>query len=642
MSIPFHVVVQGVITGLTYGLLALGLVLIYKTSRVLNFAHGELGALSAVLLERLINDFNFPYWPTLVLTLVTAALIGAGTELLLRRLFTRPRFLVMVATIGLAQLLFVLSLLSFLQPNEGAKPFPVPFTLKAHIDVFVLQPAHFVILIFAPLVAIGLGLFFTLTPYGLAVRAAAENADSARLGGIWVRRASTLAWAIAGVLSAITAILVGPFQANVISQALGPTLLVRALVAALIGGMVNLRVAFLAGVGIGVVEQVVFWNWPNPATVEAVMFGLLIGALLIRVRSLRTTSRTEEQSSWQFGAATRLRVATADRVRVGRIGMALAVVVALILPAVLSNSRSFLATQIFVFGIVGVSLTILTGWAGQLSLGHFGFVAVGAIVTARFGDALPLPLLLLLAGAIAAVVAILVGLPALRIRGLYLAVTTLGFAVLVRGWLLPHEQFGLPDPASQRVGRPSLLGIDLTSEQRYYYFALGLLLLVMAGAYNLRRSGVGRSMIAVRDNEVAAAAMGIRVMRTKLTAFAVSGFLAGVGGVAFAYGLFRFDVDTFDPYRSIFVVSMAVIGGMGSITGAVLGALYLIGLPALLGYSLTVDFLVGGVGLTIFILYLPGGLVSVLNAIGDSVTALVRRGTSADEPVAPVVADVHP
>lgn len=625
MSIPFHVVVQGVITGLTYGLLALGLVLIYKTSRVLNFAHGELGALSAVLLERLINDFNFPYWPTLALTLVAAALIGAGTELLLRRLFTRPRFLVMVATIGLAQLLFVLSLLSFLQPDEGARPFPVPFTLKANIDVLVLQPAHFVILFFAPVAALAVALFFSLTPYGLAVRAAAENADSARLGGIWVRRASTLAWAIAGVLSAITAILVGPFQANVFSQALGPTLLVRALVAALLGGMVNLRVAFLAGIGIGVIEQIVFWNWPTPSTVEALMFGLLIGALLLRVRSLRVTSRSEEQSSWQFGAATRKGLASADRVLVGRVGMALALTVAVALPAVLSNSRAFLLTQICVFAIVGVSLTILSGWAGQLSLGQFGFVAVGAIVTARFGDDLPLPVLLVVAGIIAAAVAILVGLPALRIRGLYLAVTTLGFAVLVTGWLLPHEQLGLPDPASQRVGRPSLLGIDLTSEKRYYYFALGLMLLVVAAAYNLRRSGIGRSMIAVRDNEVAAGAMGIRVMRTKLTAFAVSGFLAGVGGVAFAYGLFRFDIDSFNAQRSIFVVSIAVIGGMGSITGAVLGSLYLIGAPAALGYSLTVDFLVAGIGLTIFILYLPGGLVSLLSTIGDGVTDLWRR-----------------
>ena len=624
MSLPLHVVVQGVIVGLTYGLLALGLVLIYKTSRVLNFAHGELGAISAVLLERLVNDFDFPYWPTLVLTLVTAAAIGAGTELLLRRLFSRPRFLVMVATIGLAQLLFVLSLLSFIQPDQGARAFPVPFSLKGHVGVFVLQPGHFVILLFAPLVALAVALFFSLTPYGLALRAAAENADSARLGGIWVRRASTLAWAIAGVLSAVTAIMVGPFKANVFAQSLGPGLLVRALVAALIGSMVNLRVAFIAGIGIGVVEQAVFWNWPDASTVNVVMFGLLIVALLLRVRTLGVSSRTEEQSSWSFGAATRTKVASRDRVLVGRAGIAAAIAFGLALPLVLSNARSFLFGQIFIFGIIAVSLTILTGWAGQLSLGQFGFVAVGAIVTARLGDRLPLPVLLLVAGSIASAVAVLVGLPALRIRGLYLAVTTLGFSVLATTWLLPHEQLGLPHPSSQRVGRPSLLGIDLASERSYYYFALGLLAVVVVAAYNLRRSGIGRAMIAVRDNETAAGAMGIRVMRTKLTAFAISGFLAGVGGVAFAYSLFRFSVDSFDPYRSIFVVSMAVIGGMGSITGAVLGAFYLVGVPAALGYGLTVDFLVGGFGLTIFILYLPGGLVNVVEKLGDGIASLWR------------------
>jgi ABC-type branched-subunit amino acid transport system permease subunit len=388
--------------------------------------------------------------------------------------------------------------------------------------------------------------------------------------------------------------------------------------------MLNLRIAFVAGIAIGVIEQVVLWNWSDAGIVNAVMFALLIAALLVRVRTLGITSRTEEQSSWQFGAATHAKFASADRVVVGRVAMGFAVAVVVALPAVLSNSRAFVFGQIFIFGIIAVSLTILSGWAGQLSLGQFGFVAVGAIVTARFGDRLPLPVLLLLAGAVAALVAILVGLPALRIRGLYLAVTTLGFAVLATNWLLPHDQLGLPNPAAQYVGRPSFLGIDFSTERNYYYFALALLVLTVIVARNLRRSGVGRAMIAVRDNETAAGAMGIRVMRTKLTAFAVSGFVAGVGGVAFAYSFVRFSSSSFDPDRSIFVASMAVIGGMGSITGAVLGAFYLVGLPALLGYCLTVEFLVGGFGLTVFILYLPGGLSGMTDKVGDAITSLWR------------------
>lgn len=620
MSIPLHVLVVGLVTGLTYGLLALGLVLIYKSSRVLNFAHGELGAVSAVLLEKFVNDFGAPYWPTLLLVVALATLVGGGTELLLRRLFTRPRLLVMVATIGIAQLLFVLSILGFIQPDEGAAPYPVPFGLTGTVGGFILQPGHFVVLLFAPVFAIALALFFKLTPYGLAIRAAAENADSARLSGIWVRRVSTLSWMIAGALSALTAVMLGPFKINVFTQSLGPSLLVRALAAALIGGMVDLRIAFAAGIGVGVVEQIVFWNYPVGGTVEATMFGLLLLALLIRGRRLIVSPRTEERSSWESGAMTRLRAAAADRARVGRVAMAAVLVLALVLPAVSSNSRAYLFTRVFVFGVIALSLTLLAGWAGQLSLGHFGLVAVGAVVTARLDGDLPLPLLVLVAGAVTAAVTVLVGLPALRIRGLYLAVTTLGFAVLVQGWVLSHPQLGLPDPASTLLDRPRLLGIDLGPYRAYYYFALALLLLSLVAVHRVRHSGVGRAMLAVRENETAAAAMGVRVMRTKVMAFTISGFLAGVAGVAFAYGEERFSATSFDAYESIVVVSMVVIGGLGSIRGALLGAAYLLGVPAMFGHSQVVELLTGGIGLTVFVLYLPGGLVAALDRLGDVVT----------------------
>ena len=637
MSIPLHVLIQGLVTGLTYGLLALGLVLIYKSSRVLNFAHGELGAVSAVLLEKFVNDFNAPYWPTLVLVVAIATLVGGGTELLLRRLFARPRLLVMVATIGVAQILFVFSILGFIQPEEGAAPYPVPFTLTATVGGFILQPGHFVVLFFAPVVAAALALFFRLSPYGLAIRAAAENADSARLGGIWVRRVSTVSWMIAGALSAVTAIALGPFKINVFTQSLGPSLMVRALAAALIGGMVDLRVAFAAGIGIGVVEQVVFWNRPVGGTVEATMFGLLLVALLVRGRRLVISERTAERSSWDSGAMTRLRALAADRVRVGRIATVTVLVVVLVLPAVLSNSRAYLFTRIFVFAVIGLSLTLLAGWAGQLSLGHFGLVAIGAVVTARLDGDLPLPLLVVVAGVITAVVTVIVGLPALRIRGLYLAVTTLGFAVVVQGWVLSHEQLGLPDPASTLLDRPTFLGIDLGPYRTYYYFGLVLLLLSLVAIHRLRHSGVGRAMIAVRENETAAAAMGVRVMRVKVAAFAVSGFLAGVAGVAFAYGEERFSVTSFDAYQSIVVVSMVVIGGLGSIRGALLGSAYLLGIPAAFGHSQVVELLTGGIGLTVFVLYLPGGLAAALDRIGDAVTRLLGR-----EPPAGITAPPSP
>ena len=628
MSIPFYVVVQGVVFGLLYGLLALGLVLVYKSNRVLNFAHGQLGAVSAVALERLVNDFDAPYWPTIVLCLVAGAAIGAGVELLLRRLFTRPRFLVMVATIGVSQLLFVLGLVSFLQPEEGALPYPVPLTGRAEVDTFVLQPGHLAILIIAPLVALALALFFRLTPYGLAIRAAAENGDSARLSGIWVRRMSTLSWAIAGLLSAIAAILNGPFAPNVYAEAVGPGLLVKGLIAALIAGMVNLPAAFVAGIGVGVVEYVVYEN-ASPQTVQLLLFCLLLAALVVRSRTLRTTSRTEERSSWAQDAASRIRAVTEERELVGRAATIVAVAVAVALPLLLPVSKEYVFTRIWVFAVLGLSLTLLAGWAGQLSLGHFGLLAVGVIVTTRSLDDLPLPVVLLVAGIVTSLVAVVIGLPALRIRGLYLAVITLGFAVVVQGWLVGHASFGLPDPAFTLVERPAYL----RSEAGVYVFCLGLLVVVVIGLHHLRHSGVGRAMIAVRDNEVAAAAMGIRVTRVKLTAFAASGFLAGVAGVAFVLNEQQLSASAsfvgggadFDAYKSILIVSMAVIGGLGSIRGAVLGAVYLIGLPAALGSSQLIEVLTGGIGLTVFLLYLPGGLADALDRVGDSIAALLPR-----------------
>ena len=637
MSVPLHVVVVGLIIGLTYGLLAVGLVLVYKSNRVLNFAHGELGALSAVLVEKLVNDFGAPYWPTLAVALAVGTVLGGATELVLRRLFRAPRFLVMVATIGLAQLLFVLSILPAFQPDDGAAPYPVPFSFKASVDGFLLQPSHVTILVFAPLVAFALALFFARTKYGLGIRAAAENADSARLGGIWVRRMSTMSWMLAGFLAASTAILVAPFQANVFAQALGPTLMVRALAAALLGAMVNLRVAFLAGVGVGVIEQIALWNRPVGGSVEAVMFGLLLLALVVRGRSLRTSARTEERSSWRLGDAMRLRPAALERRRVGQFATVLALGAALLLPLVLGNARTFLFSRMFVLAIVAISLTMLSGWAGQLSLGHFGFVAVGAVVAARWGESLPLPVLLVVAGAVTALVATAVGLPALRIRGLYLAVVTLGFAVVMHGWVLGQPSFGLPDPASTLLDRPSILGIDLGPQRSYYYFALLLLVVVIGVTARLRRSAIGRSIIAVRDNEVGAAAMGIRVARTKLTAFAISGFLAGMAGVAFAYAQERFSTTSFDPLESIAIVAMVVIGGMGSIRGAVLGAVYLLGIPAAFGHGELAQFLTGGIGLTVFILYLPSGLGGVLDRAGD-LAVRVLQGTGARPVVQPTEA----
>ena len=219
--------------------------------------------------------------------------------------------------------------------------------------------------------------------------------------------------------------------------------------------------------------------------------------------------------------------------------------------------------------------------------------------------------------------------------GLFLAVTTLGFAIFMQEavlatpcWTLPlvHRTLctGLPNPASTLIGRSTLFGLSLQSERSFAWFSLGVLLISIFAVRTWRDKGVARRLIAVRDNELGAAAMGIPVLRTKLLAFGLSGFMAGYAGACLAFATERFSTATFDPTISFIIISMVVIGGLGSIPGAILGALYLEGLPALFGSNATIQFLTSGLGVVAFILYLPGGLGELLHRFGDVVTIGIR------------------
>jgi ABC-type branched-subunit amino acid transport system permease subunit len=195
-------------------------------------------------------------------------------------------------------------------------------------------------------------------------------------------------------------------------------------------------------------------------------------------------------------------------------------------------------------------------------------------------------------------------------------------------WTVPliHKTVctGLPNPASTLIGRPTLFGLSLSSERAFAWFSLGILLLSIFAVRVWRDKGVARRLVAVRDNEIGAAAMGIPVLRTKLLAFGLSGFMAGYAGACFAFATQRFSTTTFDPTISFIIIAMVVIGGLGSIPGAILGALYLEGLPAIFGANPTIQFLTSGLGVVAFILYLPGGLGEVLHRFGDVVAAGLR------------------
>jgi ABC-type branched-subunit amino acid transport system ATPase component/ABC-type branched-subunit amino acid transport system permease subunit len=472
-------------------------------------------------------------------------------------------------------------------------------------------------------------IFLNRTKYGVAVRASAANPDAARLAGIGIKRMSTIVWAIAGVLAVVATVLSAPFvgATTVTSGALGPSMLLRTFAVAILARLTSLPIALGVGVAVGIGEGLLYYNLSTePGIVDgALLLLVLVGVVLI---SLRPT-----------GLGVRERVAVSPRIRPippelrshwlvrhhTRIGGLLALLAAVLVPLVVTSpSRHYLYARVLIFALAALSLTVLTGWAGQLSLGQFALAGVGGMTTyALVQNQLVFPVALLLGVVAAVVAALLIGAPALRMRGLLLAVTTLAFAVAAP-WLLSRSVF-VGGEQFLLMRRQVVWGVSLESQRTYYYVSLGALAVAIVVIARIRRSGIGRSLLAVRDNELAAATMGISPVRTKLLAFGVSGALAGLAGGLFVGLLVQFQVEQFSPSQSLSIVAMVVVGGFASITGSILGALVIVGLPAFFPGTPEIVLLTSGVGVLILLLYFRGGLVQLLFNFRDLVLGVLAR-----------------
>ncbi|HET8620401.1 MAG TPA: ABC transporter permease [Acidimicrobiales bacterium] len=626
---PAGVLVRGVIIGGLTALISLGIALVYRANRIVNFAQGDLGTVPTMGAVLLIVGPGVPWFVALVLGLVVAALLGALTEfLIIRRFASAPRLILTVATLGVAQVFAALALgLPSLANNAFPGTFdispptsyPSPFDLTFEIPPVIFH-GNDVIAVVAVLVCIAaLVAFFRFTNTGIAVRASAESADRAMLLGIPVKRVQMVVWAIASVLAFVAVFLRAGVVGVPLGSVLGPAILVRALAACVIGGMTNMPLIVAGAVTLGVIEQAIVWNSDEPALLAAVLFVIVLAVLLVQKRE--RLSRGEGLSSWQVVTDVRripAELADLPEVRwVMRGLLALLAALVLSLPVLLSTSRLDLVGVILVYAMVGVSLVVLTGWAGQVSLGAVAFLAIGAAVggavTARLGW--DLSIALVLAGLVGAAISIVIGLPALRIRGLLLAVTTLAFAQAVAVYGLNRSLFDWWLPLG-RLERPDLFGlVPIASETNYYYFVVSCLLLVLSVAKRLRRSRVGRVMIGVRENDRAAQAFGVSPVRAKLTAFAVSGFVAAFAGAVFVHHQQSLGIQPYATEQSLAVFAMVVIGGLGSLPGAILGAVYVMGLQYFLPDELA--FFAGGAGLLLVLLTLPGGLGSLLYLARD-------------------------
>jgi ABC-type branched-subunit amino acid transport system permease subunit len=626
--VPNGLYLQGLVVGLLYALLAIGLVLVYRTNRIINFAQGELGAFAAVMAAELFSVYSVPYIFAVLAGLVAAVMSSLIVEFLIIRRFKKaPRLILTVVTIGVAQILGGLELLipSLLEKNATSQQFSTklqsPWGLNFSFGGVNFTADHFVVLVVGPAVLVGVALFFRFTRYGIAARGAAENAERARLLGIPVSRVSLIVWALAGLFSAVTAILRAPILGFQLGAIAGQGLMLRALAAAVIARMESLPIAVIAALVITMAEQTLFFSFGRAGVADGFLLIVIIVALLLQTNRLGRVD--QGASTWRAVQEIRrtpreLRVV--PEVQIGR-GVVLGLVGLLVVvpPFFLSAANTSLASAILIYAMVGVSLVMLTGWSGNVSLGHWALVGIGAMVAGKLVTRVIAPasppnffVVLIVAGLCGAVAALLIGLPALRIRGLFLGVTTLAFAVTAHSWILQWE---IIKPVGAII-RPKLFGsIDITSEFAFYYVCVAGLLLALYAGRNLRRTRLGRSFIALRDNEMHAQAFGVRPISAKLSAFALSGFFAALAGGLLAYHQQSLRYDRFTPEISLAIFAMIVIGGMGSMTGAVIGAVCVKSIQFYLPNEY--QFLATGFGMLVLLMVFPGGLGEIVFRFRD-------------------------
>jgi branched-chain amino acid transport system permease protein len=636
---PMGVLLDGAIGGCRTALVAAGVILIYRSARIVNFAQLALGSLGSALVFNLSavgirNVGHVPFAVSFVIALLASVLLGAAIELLfVRRFFDAPRLVVTVVTIVAAptiaslagkvpsidvwnkgqEFVAIRSNGHYVGPFAGAKVhvFPLAFGFPALLTV-VLTIVSFG----------GLALFFHRSRLGVAVRGTAENADRALLLGINVKLLSTLVWGVAGLLSGFAAI-----TASLDKGSSGTTAadFLPALAAVVLGRTRSMPQTVVAALAIGVVRTSLAWSYPSSVAFDALMVVVLVGGLYLQ----RTTYTRVDASATSWRATQELRPTPKELLdvpglRLLRRGLFGVVAVTIVVfPLAFSVNQVTLGAHMAVNVIVALSLVVLTGWGGQVSLGQFALVGIGAMfaskLTADVGVSFWLALPLTMAFTVG--VALVVGQPALRIRGPFLAVTTLAFAVFVERVVFGSAAFKafLPDAP---VERPSLLFVSFGSERNYYYLCVAFAVASTVVVRRLRAGRPGRVLIAVREDEFGVQPFGVNAARSRLQVFALAGALAGLAGVLFVHQQRSLSPAAYGAQASVDAFVMTMIGGISSVSGAVLGATYS-GLVGFLIPDEQIQRLANSGGLLVLLFAAPGGLASLLYAVRDSIYRIV-------------------
>ncbi len=596
--------VNGFVIGNIYALLAVGLALIFGVANLVNFAHGSVYTIGAYIGWAAITYLHTPLPVTFAIVAVSCALLGAAIErVALRPLQGKVKIAPLLATIGLS---FVLDqcVQIIASPNPRALPVDLP-NWRIEIGGGSIGPMDLLIAAVGVVSASLLYGFLRFTKLGYAVRATAQDRDAARQMGVNVDAVNGAVFAIASALGGVSGLLVGMYY-NHIDPAMSFQATLKGVVAVVIGGIGNVPGAIVGSLMLGLTESY------GIALFGTTYRNLFAFVLLIVFLVLKPNGLFGGRKSIEAEPMTGSFIAPGRAIRVPRALVAALTIAAFALP--LLHGAPYLLqtlTNAWLAGLLALSLTLVSGTTGQMSFGHAGLLAIGGYasallaVDAGLSPALSIPA----AGLVTSLLGTALVFPAFRLRGHYIAIATLAIGEIVSLVILNWE--GLTHGAMGVSGIPpiSAFGFEATSARAVYWISLATLTLFAWLQTRLVNSHIGRTLRALRDDEVAARSHGVEITRYKALAFGFAGFGAGVSGAISAHLFSYLNNQTFDSQLSLLAVTMAILGGMGNIFGAVVGAVALVGLPELFRFAAEYRILVYGIVLLLLVRFRPQGLL---------------------------------
>ena len=631
-----QIILTGVFAGSVYAIGGTGIVLTYKATGVFNLAHFTIGLFAAYVLWQMNGVWGIPLWIAApIVLLVVGPGIGVLLERFVFRSLQRRRASTsekLVANLGV--LVLFLGLVNFIWGAQvrGNRKEPVPRLWPQHRFqigqiTFDTQQLAF----FAAVVLVGAALYVLLryTFLGTKIQAVVDRRELAELSTIDANRVAMVAWAIGCGLAALTGVLLAS-RDSVLEPIRIIFFGIEMIGVAVVARLTSLPIAIASGLLLfGATHDLLDSFHPFNGTLGD-YYHQLVGnwsVVLLFVALLGYRKLDELGESVPTGQG----IVAAD---IGRrrglrpstvIGVLAVGAAAIALPAFLSDTNMTYAQQMVGLVVIFTSIVCITGFSGHITLGQVAMAGLGAYFTARSVNSLHVPVIvgMVIGAGVAMVAGLIAGFPALKRKGLFLGLTTLGLGLLIDRLVFNSKLFAGNGSTGLVVHRPTFLAWDLESQKAFYFFALVVAALCLLLANNLRSGRLGRILGAMRDSETAAKAIGIDLRRYKLFIFAASSFIAGLGGALLSMADRAWDPNAFNPVFSLFWFVAITVAGISSLGGAVLAAVIYVMLPLVIGQDIQASVFFLGIA-ALFLGRLPGGLIGVLRRIPVSLTASAR------------------